>query len=394
MTRPVRVCFWSTSFQSDNQALACYLADQPGWDVVVAMDRPEDYQREPVHRLMPFAGRFVDRQARSARREIEAFEADLVIVDNHVPSYRVAPRVFVLWHGFGWRYDDLARMRKDLRKHVGDVTGENESFRWQAFGEWDRRYRIEHSGFAPGNVVALGSAYSDLLLPGNELSAAFDRTAVQSRYSINLDDKTVLMALTWHHGGALSHWGDEEELLGRFFEHVHGLGANVLVRMHDRHRYEEQFVAKLESIVRRHPRVQLEFKSEHPDSLVDLLVSDVFVSNYSSLLNACYYTRKPTVHVDPHDASQADGVFLTMRRGQVRRTRTDAVAGHWKLPPGETGGLRARSFEDLLEGVSRGLEQPSCCEDAARAFCDRYITDANGGTRERIASFVRRWLGG
>lgn len=383
-----RICFWVTTFQSDVQALACFLAEQPDFDVVVAMQRPEDYLKEPVGRLLPYRGRMLDRDARTTPGEILRHRPDVLVVDNHLPPKKLAPRIHVLWHGFGWRVDDLTTMKKELARLVGDVTVPNRNFRWQAFGEWDRRYRVDHSGIDAENVVALGPPYSDLLAPDGPVAGRFAKADVQSNYTIDLSKKTILVGLTWHHDGAFGHWGDETALLRRLFDHVESLGANVLLRMHDRHRYEKSYVGAVEEVVRGRSHVQLKFKSDSPDSLVDLLVSDALISNYSSLLNTFYYTEKPTLHVDPSAPAGREQTYRQLRGGKVRKVKMTASANPWKLPPTEVGGLRACSFDELLVGVERALSDPGCCRELARAFCMKYIAPL-GGVRERTAAMLR-----
>jgi hypothetical protein len=387
----MKVCFWATSFQADTQALAYHLAEQPGVQVMVALDQPEAYAREAIHRVVPFHGRLLERGAASTRVELARFAADLVVIDNHVPPHRIAPRMLVMWHGYGWRVDDLSQMRKELRKQIGDVTRPNPNFRWQAFGEWDRRYRVEHSRLAPENVVALGSAYSDWLRPDGALRRGFVRSAVQDHYSIDLSRPTLLLALTWHHGGSLAHWGPEEGLLARLLEHAGTRGANVLIRMHDRHRYESEYTALIERVARRHGHVQLKWKSSAPDSLVDLLVSDAMISNYSSILNGYYHSGRPTVHVDPADARGGAAYYRRWKSGRLHKERVADAQSLWKLPPSEIGGLRARSFEELIGCVDRALDDPSCCVEAARAFNARHVTGADGRTRVRITELLRAW---
>lgn len=387
----MRVCFWATTFQSDIQALAYHLATQPDMEVLVALEHPRSYAAEAITHIAPFAGRVIDRSAADTRTEIERFDADVVIIDNHVPPYRIAPRTLVVWHGFGWRVDDLSQMRRELRRHVGDVTRSNDAFRWQAFGEWDRRYRIDHSQLAPDNVIALGSPYSDWLLPDSPMRARFDRQSVQLHYDIDLSRPTVLVAMTWHHGGPFAQWGDDAALFDRLLRHIDGCGANALIRMHDRHRYDEAYADALERSLEGRANVELKWKSEAPDSYVDLLVSDVMISNYSSILNGFYHTQKPTLHVDPADVQSKPQYYRRWKSGRLQKVRVSDPASVWKLDPDENGGLRVRSFDELLEGVELALADPSCCRERARAFCERYISAADGSTCDRVARMLRAW---
>jgi CDP-Glycerol:Poly(glycerophosphate) glycerophosphotransferase len=388
-----RVCIWSSGFQADTQALVHHLAGRSGWAVTVAIDDPDRYAREPVNRILPIAARFVDRAAPGEAARLEREGYDLLIVDNHLPDVAIAPRLFVLWHGLGWRVDDVSVMRKELRGLVGDVTRPNPRFRWSAAGEWDREYRIRRSRLAPENVVSLGSPYSDLLLPASSTRAGFRREDFRDAYPVDVAGrKNILLGLTWHHGAALAQWGSDPDLLGRLFDHAASRGANVLVRLHDRRRFDPDYLRSIARVASGRPGVWICFKDEHPDSLVDLLLTDVMVSNYSSLLNAFYHTRRPTVHLDPHVPGQEGYVYRRWKRGKLREERPDEAEAVWKLDPGTVGGLRAGSFDQALAQIDTGLADPDCCARLARAFTDRFIASADGRSAERMARFLEDWM--
>ncbi len=357
------------------------------------MSAPERYAAEPINRYLPLSATVIDRDARDALRRVKDFAPDVLIVDNHLPSELLAPRLYVLWHGFGWRFDDLSRMRAELAGLVGDVTVPNPRFRWHAAGDWDRNYRIEHSEIAADNVVALGSPYSDLLLPSSPIAAQLDRAALAPHYTIDVAHrKTVLIGLTWHHGGAFGQWGDEASLLATLCERIGAMNANVLIRMHDRHRYENAYLKVVDRVTRELPHVQVKFKNESPDSLLDLWLSDVAVSNYSSLLNHCYYGGRPSVHIDPTPTTGKQAHYRELKWGFVRKRAMKDAGEQWKLPPTEIGGLRAQSFEQLLSMIERGLNEPGCCSAIAKAFTDRYIAAADGTSCERTHQGLRAWL--
>ena len=197
--------------------------------------------------------------------------------------------------------------------------------------------------------------------------------------------------MTWHHGGALAHWGDDQALHEELAAHLERRGANLLIRMHDRHRYEAVDVARMERLSARHPNVQLKFKSSSPDSLVDVLLSSAMISNYSSFLNAYYHTGKPSLHIDPV-ARGSQNYRRDWRWGRLRVKKVADPLSSWKLAPDDVGGLVAHDFEQLLAGVDRALDDPECCADAAAAFNRRHVTGADGRTCERIARELRDWI--
>ncbi len=388
----MKICFWATSFQADNQALASYLSLLPGVEVLVALDDPERYRAEPVWNVLPFEGRLIDRRASNALETIDAFAPDCLIVDNHLPKRRLAPRLYVLWHGYGWRVDDLSTMRKELGRLVGPVDKPNPFFRWHAFGPIDRAYRIEHSGFAPDNVIAQGSVYSDLLLPGAPRQVSLEPSSVQAHYRVDLGRPTLLLGMTWHHGGALGHWGDDQALHEALALHLARRGANLLIRMHDRHRYETADVARMERLAATHANVQLKFKSSSPDSLVDLLVSSAMISNYSSFLNAFYHTGKPSIHIDPVARDGGTNYRRHLRFGRLWVKKVADPMASWKLPPSDVGGLVAHDFGELCACVDRALDDPLVCQALSRDFNQRHVTLPDGRTAERVARQLMEWL--
>jgi hypothetical protein len=388
----MKIGFWATSFQADNQALASYLSREPGVEVVVALDDPERYRREAVWNLLPFEGRLLDRREASTLATLEALSLDCLIVDNHLPKRRIAPRLYVLWHGYGWRVDDLSTMKRELVRLVGPVDAPNPRFRWHAFGPIDRAYRIQHSGFAQENVIAGGSPYSDLLIPNAPRRVPLDLAVVQPHYRIDLRRPTLLLGMTWHHGGALAHWGDDQKLHEALAARLEQRGANLLIRMHDRHRYESADVARMERLAAQHPNVQLKFKSSSPDSLVDVLVSSVMISNYSSFLNAFYHTGRPSIHIDPI-ATGGPNYRRELRWGRLWVKKLVDAHATWKLPASDVGGLIAHDFSGLLAAIDRSLDEPRCCEALSADFNRRHVSGADGRTSERIASDLGAWLG-
>jgi hypothetical protein len=202
----------------------------------------------------------------------------------------------------------------------------------------------------------------------------------------------VLVALTWHHGGSVGHWGDEEQLITRFVQHVAAQGASVLLRMHDRQRYSSDYVALVTRVAERtRGSLMLKWKSESPDNSIDLLVSDVCVSNYSSVLNAFYFTERPTIHVDPHDAHADCHTTYRFFCGVPIPVQVKERDQIWKLPPEEHGGLRAQSFDELLSQLDCALADPNCCRERARDFTRRYVTRADGESSARTLAYLRQW---
>jgi hypothetical protein len=390
--RQTKLCIYATTFQSDIQAFTLHAAAHPEIEVLLVVESETAVRSQAVSSLLPLNAIIVERDNPKLKAIARGFAADVVVIDNHVPAFKPAPRVLILWHGYGWRIDHLSQMLKELGRHWGDVTRSNPNVLWAAFGEVDREYRISHSLLHPDNVAALGSPFSDLLLPSSAFQRAFSREAASRRYSVDVvNRKNVILALTWHHGSALGNLGDDRVLFDRLFADLDAKAANVIMRMHDRFRFEPDLLERFERMAEQHSNVQLKFKNECPDTLVDLSISDVMVSNYSSILNHFYFLERPTVHIDPADASGRYTDFQ-WKRGKLRKRVGAEAKDVWKLPPDEIGGLRAGSFFNLLDAIRLGLDEPDCCKEPARAFIARHYAAADGRASAHVLETMRqRW---
>ncbi len=383
---PLKVLFWTTTFQADTQSLARRLCNDPRFVVLVALHEPDRYRAEPVAQLLPLSCQLLDRDARATVQAIDAFAPDITIVDNHFPPKAFAPRLFVLWHGFGWKGPNDRAEFAEVHKSIARLTGApadapNPHFVWQCFGPTDLEHRHGVSGFARENLQSLGSAFTDDLVapPVTRMQA---RTALPAAFA---DKPVVLLAFTWHYGRVFSHWGEDEVLFARLFAHISARGAATVLRLHDRHRYEPDYLAALEGFAACRDGVQLKYKDRDRDSLLDLLAADVMVSNYSSILNFFYATGRPSIHVYPV-APDAEGfLWRTFKRGKVRVTEIPSADYIWKLPPEEHGGLLVRDFDGLLAAIDTALADPNCCVETANAFNQKHLAPVDGQTGARIA---------
>ena len=67
----------------------------------------------------------------------------------------------------------------------------------------------------------------------------------------------------------------------------------MILRLHDSFRFEPAYRDFITGLARRHSNVLLKFKDHHPDNLLDMQVSDVLMTNYSSIANLFYATSSP-----------------------------------------------------------------------------------------------------
>lgn len=383
MTKRKKILVWATTFGADLWSLTRWLAARDDLEVRVVLEDPEGFQREGVATLFPLAAPLVRRGPIQNVLGIPGFRPEITILDNRVPLVGTSPKGFVLWHGFGWKGPndraELAVLHAQLRRAWGEPLAPNPNFRWSCFGPWDFEHRTEVSGFHPANCRIVGAASHD------DLREPFDKARAQAFYPFDLvRKKTVLFAPTWHYGEVFAHWGRDAELFERLLTHLACREVNVILRLHDSYRFEPSYRAFLGELARRHRHVLLKFKDRHPDNFLDLQVADALLTNYSSIADLYYATRRPTVHIYPvADADQAF-TWRTYTLLGVQKRQVDSARFVWKLPPEDHGGLLAMDFAALVRQVDQALDEPTCCREVAQAFLDRHMLGADGHNRERI----------
>ena len=270
-------------------------------------------------------------------------------MDNKIPHFRTSRKALILWHGFGWKgpndVKEFRLLHAMLKWTWGNIQKPNGNVIWQAFGPWDRKHRTEVSGVHPDNCLELGAASHD------DLRIALDRTLAQPYYPFDITSrKTVLIAPTWHYGEVFAHWGRDADLFDRLLRRIHDRDANAIVRLHDSFRFDPEYLATLHDLISRYPNVCLKFKDRSPDNYLDLQVSDLLITNYSSIANLFYATASL------HCTSIPSGAPTRSLSGVSSRWR---VSGRsvWARP--STSGSSPRKSMEVSWRATSGSWRPS-----------------------------------
>ena len=379
----MNILIYATTFGADLLSMARYLESRPDVNLRILVDDPDTILREPVFSVWPLKTRLISKSMVRSLSGDSGFRADITIMDNRLPLRRTSPAALMLWHGFGWKGpNDLVEFRwlhRQITSRWGSARKPNNRFIWQCFGPWDFEHRTSVSGFHPGNCRILGAASHD------ELVNPADRNLLQKGYPFDVTRrKTVLIAPTWHYGEVFSHWNGDEKVMTRLLDTIAERDANAILRLHDSFRFEKKYVRWLRSLEQRYPDLILKFKDQHPDNFMDMQVSDILVTNFSSIANLFYASGKPTIHIYP--VRSGDEAFLWRKQTIVGQwvKKIPKASYIWKLPPEDNGGLMAYNEEELISMTSHALENPDCCREKSREFLDRHMLGADGKNRERI----------
>jgi hypothetical protein len=224
------------------------------------------------------------------------------------------------------------------------------------------------------------------------LDPPYDVATIADGYRIDVRSrKTVLLTITWHSGGAIDGGYGDLDLVRLQLAAARAHGANLLVCLHERQRYDIGFITALEGAVAGEPDCEVRFKSDHPDNLSDLLVADVMVGNLSSFLAYFYVLGRPAIHIVPPTAKTVERVTMLFSRFRITRRLSQDKA--WMIDPTDTGGIRVEDAESAARAVSIALEDGHDGGLGATEWLARHVPmlDVDGPQRvhQRLVAMCR-----
>lgn len=379
----MKILIYATTFGADLLSLTRYLSEKENVEIKVLMKEVEKFKNEGIYKLWDLDLDIFEFNKINIIKGISGFDPDVTILDNNIPLRAVSPKALILWHGYGWKgpndEEEFKWIHRNIRLSWGDMKIPNNNIKWLCFGPVDFEHRTKISGFHPENCVTLGSASHDYLR--EEVS----KEKLQPYYPFDvINRKTVLIAPTWHYGEVFSHWGDDDTLFNRALKDLQEKNVNVILRLHDSYRFDLHYVEFLQNLEVKYPNVLLKFKDSNPDNFLDLQVADVMVTNFSSIANLFYATKRPTVHIYPVKSEHESFMWRNKTLLGIRKKMIDSVRFIWKYPPEDNGGLLARNYDEMMEQIFQGLDDPDCCKEASQNYLDKHMLGADGKNCERI----------
>lgn len=262
---------------------------------------------------------------------------DYVVTSHNDPKYTRAPNIHVQ-HGFGIAGRLLHATDEEYRMDYVQ--------RYRAIGLYGKRQKEGHvaRGYPEHRVMILGCPTSIELL---EPYARVDRYNWFVDQGLDPDKKTVLYCPSWDHGsprGLFALWfedGHERIRVDEFCHHVTDtLGCNLIVRLHERHRYSQNWLATYADIFR-HYGVNAHFLNDQPDITPFVKYSDQGITDYSNSISYFLTMDKPVIYI-------SDGIL----------PKWDGKAGGWPIEDRQISGPTVLQFEGLLDAIDDAHKLP------------------------------------
>jgi hypothetical protein len=323
------------------------LTSKPGVDVMVSgglRRRDEAGLREHDTRAMyaPFG---LPSESIVPIEELAELDVDILFCANTkaiLPrSYR---RSIQLFHGLSFRNRA--------------IRGENAAYdEYFIVGPYMRR-AFERRGLLRVNdprVARIGFPKTDRLLNG-----MLDRDTILSELGFSGQRPVVLYAPTGAHGNSLETCG--EELLQRLVEVD---GYDVLVKPHDHPKARIDWYDRLTPLESEHLRLL-----RTPDAIPALYVSDLLISDASSIANEYLLLDRPIVFVD---------VPELLASAAAEDDRLDLET--W----GRKGGIVASGAAAAVDAVAAGLADPLAQSEMRRAIAADFFYNPGAATQAALS---------
>ena len=261
-------------------------------------------------------------------------DGDFVITSHNTPK-QYHGKVIHCQHGFGVAsrvtYADPVKFKADYCTQY---------YALMLYGDQQAKDYTK-VGFPENKIAVVGCPASIPLLEVTpKLKIKFFNSA-----GFNTDRKTVCYIPSWDMGtprGLFALWhkdGKERIRVEKFCKFItHTLGCNLIIRMHERHRYSQDWGAKYNDIFKNY-NVFFTYLDQQPSFNKALKYSDIFVGDYSNTNTYVYIMNKPIVHI-----------------GSKPLKRWANKNGGW--PMEDRDGYITDDFNQLLKQIADSLEHP------------------------------------
>ena len=245
---------------------------------------------------------------------------------NIAPSYgeSVAKRV-ELWHGVGFK-DVLVKEHLDFGVLVPpDILC--------VTSEFIKDWYIRSLGFDENIFCMTGFPRNDILFK------EVDKNKILTELGFSKNRKTILYAPTWEQDFKAKEtknifFWEPNEVLHSLWKVADEMNANLIIRTHGL--WKGKFDKGLYDLIERSSNVEYVPMKQYPDTSELLAVTDVLITDWSSIATDFTLTKKPIIFIDT----------------------PDPFHGNFCLGPDDRAGVIVKTLDELIGSVKASLVNP------------------------------------
>lgn len=245
---------------------------------------------------------------------------------NIAPSYgeSVAKRV-ELWHGVGFK-DVLAKEYLDFGVLVPPDI-------YCVTSEFIKDWYIRSLGFDENIFCITGFPRNDILFK------EVDKNKILTELGLPKNRKTILYAPTWEHdfkanGKKNIFFWEPNDVLHALCKVADEMNANLIIRTHGL--WKGKLDKELYDLIDKPSNVEYVPMKQYPDTSELLAVTEVLITDWSSIATDFTLTKKPIIFIDT----------------------PDPFHGNFCLGPDDRAGVVVKTLDELIGSVKASLVNP------------------------------------
>lgn len=290
--------------------------------------------------------------------------ADLVFTSHLTPGGYPLDKVIHTGHGFG------------IIPHLGSAQELKQK----------QKYRLSYGNYFSELFSKIG--YNDTIVFGMPMSIdllepviAKERNAFLLSKHLDPNKKTILYSPTWGQGdprGFFIEWwedGNEETRVEHFCKVITENSANLIVRLHEKHRYSQDWLHIYRHIFNKY-NVTAIYLDQDRYSLPYYKYSDILIGDLSGTNSYFYVMDKPVIHIGKNPSTS--------------KCRLSSIG--WHLD--DRAGPVVNDFDELLAEIKKALSGYDVYQRQRKLVVSKCIDYVGQACKTRTLAIVENVLQG
>jgi len=274
-----------------------------------------------------------------------------------IPVQKNANNLWIqLWHGIPFK--GFAG-NKNTKRSFNHFDLNPVSSRWLA------DYYIQGIGVDQKKVCVTGYPRSDDLIKNQ-----FDSTLIYKSLNFDQHKKTILYAPTWAQDSErpkpLFPWGNDITNISELVTFLENNNLQFLIRTHPNW---NGLTNELTNIIARSKLIAINSVKDDPDTNKFLTISDICITDYSSIVNDFIVLNRPIIFLEPE---------------------TDLFEHGFALKPDERAGIIAKTKDEMHDAILRSIKHPNEYESIRKQIINKIHFKLDGNASDRVLKEIEK----
>ncbi len=233
--------------------------------------------------------------------------------------------------------------------------------------EWLAEYYRSAIQVKPEKIKTTGYPRTDDLI-----NNVYDIKKIRAEYGFSADKKTILYAPTWAQDSSgskpLFPWGDDESYIQEFIKFINANNLQCIIRTHPNW---DGMTPSLQSAISNAKNLILNSAVTEPDTNKCLVVSDICMTDFSSIVNDYLALDRPLIFLEPHTNLFKDG---------------------FALGPEDRAGIIVKTKDTMYDAITQSIQYPDEFAEKRSVLAKKVHCALDGRATERTLIEIEKGL--